>query len=696
MSSEQPRVLLVDDNELNLFLLMDMLQELDVVPIIAESGDEALDFASRHKFALILLDVDMPGMDGYQVLNQLAGKPETAEVPVIFMSPNLADAEARSHSTLLVPVDSIHKPINKSLLIKKVSDYLKLSNKYGFLSQYYQDKIKTENPSPEGMIALDADGTIVFANPTAVAMLRTSLPKLIGLYFETLLERAHHEVVSNWQNSVLYQACKNEQTTKVEHTLFWCGDGHKLIVSFVAYPLAEGARSISKVDTLIVFNEIQNQQYSDEKLSALVNFDPLTRLINKDSFEEILQVAIESMNPGQPMALMLWNLDHYDYINESLGHEIGDQLLKAIAQRLSNCLPNSSTLARIGGDDFALLIPSLANTRVAITTAHALLTVFKASFLVGGHEIFVNASAGIATCPEAGTTVEKLMRNVDRALKKAKLSGRGRVEMYNSGMALANVASFEMATELHQVLAKQQLFLSYRPVVNLSSTKLSGVEAHVYWRHPDYGVLGEEEFIEIAEEAGLVPDISEWVIAEACRNWQSWQLPAESEGFRLRIKLSLFHILYKGFEKSLDAILEVSKFDPSCLEFEVSEANLNRDNLAAFVSIFKTLNEKGIRIILDDFGSNYLTLATLEDVEFHGVKLGGEFLRSTMATPRCDVVLKSVIDIAHEYGAEVTAAEVSRGDQIALLRKLGCDNGALFDKEFGADEVESQLFSKGY
>jgi len=235
MSSEQPRILLVDDNELNLFLLMDMLQELDVVPIIAESGDEALEFASRHKFALILLDVEMPGMDGYQVLNKLAGKPETAEVPVIFMSPNLADVESKSHSTLLTPVDAIHKPINKSLLVNKVSDYLKLDNKFSFLSQYYQDKIRTENPTPEGMIALNSEGTIVYANPTAVAMLRTSLPKLIGLYFETLLERSHHEVVSNWQNSVLYQACKNEQTTKVEHTLFWCGDGHWLVLLLIRW-----------------------------------------------------------------------------------------------------------------------------------------------------------------------------------------------------------------------------------------------------------------------------------------------------------------------------------------------------------------------------------------------------------------------------------------------------------------------------
>jgi diguanylate cyclase (GGDEF)-like protein len=675
---------------------MDMLQELDVVPIIAESGSEALDFISRHKFSLILLDVEMPGMDGYQVLNQLAANPETAQIPVIFMSSNLADIEAESHSTLLTPVDSVYKPINKNVLVDKVSDYLKLDSKYGFLSEYYQEKIRTDNANPEGMVALNGEGTIVYANPTAVALLRSGLPKLIGLYFETLLERSHHEVVSNWQNSVLYQACKNEQTTKVEHTLFWCGDGHKLVVSFVAYPLAEGARSISNVDTLIVFSEIQNQAYSDEKLSALVNFDPLTRLINKESFDEIAQVALESMTPGEPLALMLWNLDHYDYINESLGHEIGDQLLKAIAQRLSNCLPSSSTLARIGGDDFALLLPSLANPRVAITTAHALLTVFKASFLVGGHAIFVNASAGIATCPESGNTVDKLMRNADRALKKAKASGRGCVEMYNSAMALANVASFEMATELHQVLPRQQLFLSYKPVINLLSTKISGMEAHMYWRHPEHGVLAADEFKPVAEESGLMPAIGEWMLAEACRHWQSWKIPEDTQGFRLRIKLSLFHILFKGFERTLDTILAVTQFDPGCLEFEVSEANLNRDNLVAFVAVFKSLNEKGVRIILDDFGSNYLTLATLEDVEFHGVKLGGEFLRSTMATPRCDVVLKSVIDIAHEYGAEVTAAEVARGDQIALLRKLGCDTGSLFDKEFGADEVEHELLTNGF
>ncbi len=698
MKEEQPRVLLVDDNELNLFLLMDMMQELDVVPIIAETGAEALDFLSRHEFALIILDVEMPGMDGYQVLNKLSSNPNTSEIPVIFMSANLADEEDAAHSKLLRPVDYVHKPINKKILLNKLSACLDIQTKFGFLSQYYQDKIRGENQKPEGMIALSSEGTIEYANPTAVALLRTSLPRLLGLYFETLLERSHHEVVSNWQNSVLFQACKSEKTTKVEHTIFWCGDGHKLIVSFVAYPLAQGAKSISNADTLIVFNEVESQQYADEKLSDLVQFDPLTRLVNSESFEEMCQVAIQSMVAGDTIAIMLWNLDHFDYINETLSHAIGDQLIKAISERLGNCIPPSSTLARIGGDEFALLMPGLANSQAALTTAHALQTVFRAPFLVNGNEIYVSASAGIVTVPESGTHIDRLMRNADRSLKKAKVSGRGRVEIYNSAMAIANVASFEMAAELNQVLTRKQLYVTYKPIISLNSTRVRGMEARLYWSHPEYGKLGMDEFQEIAEESGMMPVIGEWALKEACQHWKSWELPSkhreQSETFRLRIKLSLVHLLYRGFEKSLDEILQALDMAPEALEIEVSEAQLNRQNLAAFIAVFKILNTRGVRIILDDFGSNYLTLATLEEVNFQGVKLGGDFLRSTLSTPRCDVVLKSVIDIAHEYGAEVSAAEVSRGDQIALLRKLGCDTGALFEKEFGAEEISSYLSSE--
>lgn len=698
MKDEQPRVLLVDDNELNLFLLMDMMQELDVVPIIAETGTEALDFLSRHEFALIILDVEMPGMDGYQVLNKLSSNPRTSEIPVIFMSANLADEQDAAHSKLLRPVDYIHKPINKTILLAKLRASLDIQNKFGFLSQYYQDKIRGENQKPEGMIALSSEGTIEYANPTAVALLRTSLPRLLGLYFETLLERSHHEVVSNWQNSVLFQACKSEKTTKVEHTIFWCGDGHKLIVSFVAYPLAQGAKSISNADTLIVFNEVESQQYADEKLSDLVQFDPLTRLVNSESFEEMCQVAIQSMAAGDTIAIMLWNLDHFDYVNESLSHAVGDQLIKAISERLGNCIPPSSTLARIGGDEFALLMPGLANSQAALTSAHALQTVFRAPFLVNGNEIYVSASAGIVTVPESGTHIDRLMRNADRSLKKAKASGRGRVEIYNSAMAIANVASFEMAAELNQVLVRKQLNVTYKPIISLNSTRVRGMEARLYWSHPEYGRLAMEEFQEIAEESGMMPVIGEWALKEACQHWRTWEISCDqrdpSDAFRLRIKLSLVHLLYRGFEKSLDEILEAYDMAPEALEIEVSEAQLNRQNLAAFITVFKILNTRGVRIILDDFGSNYLTLATLEEVNFQGVKLGGDFLRSTLSTPRCDVVLKSVIDIAHEYGAEVSAAEVSRGDQIALLRKLGCDTGALFEKEFGADEIPGYLSSE--
>lgn len=694
MSTDQPRILLVDDNERNLVLLMDMLQDLDVIPIIAESGSEALEFASRHEFALILLDADMPGMNGYQVLNQLAANPETAQIPVIFMSPNLSLAESRSHSAMLAPVDSMLKPINRMLLREKVEKYLTLHDRYHFLSSHYKDNIRSQSPAPEGMLALDQEGQIVYANPSAVAMLRTTLPSLLGLYFESLLERQTHGVAATWQDSVLYRACQDDKTTKVEHTLFWCGDGHKLIVTFIAYPLAEGAKSISKVDTLIVFSELQDQKYSDERLSALVRYDPLTRLTNRESFEEMAQVAVESNRPGESTAVLVWNLDHFDYINESLGQEIGDQLLKAIAQRLSNCLPPKASLARLGGDEFAMLLPALASTQIALTTAHALITVFKGSFLVGGHEIFVSASAGIATFPEAGNRVDVLMRNADRALKTAKTSGRGRVEIYNNGMALANVANFALATQLHQVLAKHELYLHYKPIINLSSTRLCGVEAQLYWRHPEHGVMEVAEFQTVAEESGVMPAIGEWMLLQACENWKSWNL--DQTDLRLRLKLSLVHLLYRGFDVALQKVINRTQIDPSNLEFEVSEANLNRDNLAAFITLFKSLNARGIRIILDDFGSNYLTLATLSEVEFHGVKLGGNFLRSTLATPRCEVVLRSVIDIAHQYGAEVTAAEVIRGDQIALLRKLGCDTGSLFEHEFASEDVPKQLLNDRY
>ncbi|MFT7014593.1 MAG: diguanylate cyclase (GGDEF)-like protein [Pseudohongiellaceae bacterium] len=696
MYSDQLRVLLVDDNELNLFQLMEMLDGLEVSPIIAQTGSEALEFASRHEFAVIILDVDMPGMDGYQVLNKLAADPNTSETPVIFMSPNLAQAELNSHSTALAPVDSIHKPINKKLFVEKVQKYLSLESQYGFLSRHYQKNIRSNNQGPEGMIALDGQGCIVFANPSAIAMLRTSLPKLEGLYFETLLERVQHKVSSGWQNSVLYHACKNDEMTKVEHTLFRCGDGHNLIVSFVAYPLSEDARSIADVDALIVFSEIQDQQYSDAKLASLIRFDPLTRLTNRQSFEEMAQAAIERTRSGHSTAVLLWNLDHFDYLNESLGHQIGDQLLKAIAQRLTNCLPTNASLARMGGDEFAMLLPKLENPQAIITIAHALLAVFKGSFLVGGHEIYVSASAGIATSPESGNRVDTVLRNADKALKKAKRAGRGRVEVYSTALALANVANFEMATELHQVMVNKQLVLNYKPVINLKSTRLCGIEAQLYWQHPNHGMLGICEFQSIAEEIGLMPTIGEWVLRQACTNWQGWNVPTGEANIRLRVKLSLIHLLFKGFSTSLERVLDDTDFDPNCLEIEVSEANLNRDNLAAFVTIFRYLNSKGVRIIIDDFGSNYLTLATLDDVKFHGVKLGSSFLKSTLSTSQCDVVLKSVIDIAHEYGAQVTAAEVARGDHIALLRKLGCDSGSLFDKEFSASDVPLHLLHDGF
>jgi len=696
MTASETRILLVDDNELNLFLLMDMLQELDVLPIIAESGKEALEFAQRHDFALILLDLEMPDMDGYSVLNKLAGNPVTSEIPVIFMNPNLGDVEWHSHNKQLSPVDSIYKPINKKILIDKVSGYLKVHKRFNSLSNYYSDKIKTENPVPEGVLALNQLGNIIYANPTAVALLRTTLPKLMGLYIETLMERSHNEVISNWQSSVLYHACKDNKTTKVEHTIFWCADGHKLVVTFVAYPLHGDDIPINNVDTMIVFQEIEDQQYSDEKLSGLIKFDPLTRLVNNESFEEIIQVAIESSSSGESLAVMMWGLDHFDYLNTSLGREFGDQVLKAVAQRFGQSISMSSTLSRPGGDEFALLMPALSNTRAAIANAHALLTVFKKPFLVSGHEIFVSASAGIATYPEAGNSVTELLVNARKALKGAKLEGAGSVKMFNDPVATDNVASIELEQELQQVLKRNELFLAYHPVISLESETVSGVEAELYWRHPQRGILPASEFLPVAEEAGLMPAIGEWTIREACLQRSRWQAVKKHSQLALRLKVSQFMLLDLGFHDLLIQILAETGMQATCLELEVIEANLSKENLTGFVNTFKQLNELGVKIILDDIGSNYLHMASIEGVVFHGVKLSPHFLNSFTEASGSDAVLQTVVDTVHEFGAEMIASDTTNAEQMALLRRVGFDKaqGSYFYQEIAAEEMQDFIFKE--
>lgn len=690
MSRDQHFVLVVDDQEENCVRIEQMLAPLPVFVVAANTGAQALEYISQFTFSLILLDIDMPDMSGYQVLNRLASHHQGSEIPTILMGANFSDSQRSSGNDEISAADFIFKPINQHILRDKVGFFLKTLARNARLRDFYLDEIKIEGDERQGMLALGENGTVIYANPIAVALLKTTLPNLIGVYLETLLEFPHHSVDSCWADNVLNKACQQNKTTKVERAVFWRGDGKPMALCLLAIPLH---RALESKGVLMTFSVLGKEAFNNEVMDALIKYDPLTRLPNRDSFMENCEVSLETLDKGKSLAVAVLGLDHFNYVNESLGHEVGDQLLISVASRLLNVIDNHWTLARLAGDEFVLLIPSVSGNKKIISHIRKLLKVYEEPFLVGGHEIFLSASVGIATYPACGINVKTLLRNADKALDKAKKSVPHKFEIYNSAMDSNTLEKLDLETELHYALGKNQLSLCYLPVVSAGTRSIEGIQALLNWQHPQRGKLPYERFAPIAEEAGLMPAIGDWALREACRARSRWK---EIKGFSdltVSIRVSLFQLLQQGFVSQVSRLLEKHALQSDWLELEIGESQLSKENMAVFVKVLANLKQLGVKIILDDFGSNYLSLNTLSEVDFHGVKISQKFINSASQIPRGHQVIKTIIDIAHGYDADVIAVDIESEEDIKLLQSHHCDKmqGGLFSRPLDEQQVMSLL-----
>ncbi|MBK8016502.1 MAG: EAL domain-containing protein [Betaproteobacteria bacterium] len=441
------------------------------------------------------------------------------------------------------------------------------------------------------------------------------------------------------------------------------------------------------------YQDVTDRHRADEQIRRLAQYDELTSLANRNLFTHHLMHAIaRAERYGKHLAVLFVDLDRFKNINDTLGHDTGDMVLKAMARRLSENMRQSDLVARLGGDEFVVVADELEDIETVTDIAQKLLTVIEQPVVYQAQELALTASVGIATYPQDGRDLQSLLKHADIAMYRAKDQGKNRFAFYSSGMHTTNVDRLSLEAQLKKAVVEQtQFVLHYQPKVSVREGRIIGAEALVRWVSPDRGLVPPNEFIPIAEETGLISSIGEWVLESACRQAAAWVrkgLPP----VRVAVNLSARQFYSPGFIDSVRRILAESEVRPGAIELELTESMMMQ-NVQHVADLLMELKLLGLHISVDDFGTGYSSLGYLKRLPLDALKIDRSFVRDVPGDQDDVAITSAVVALAHSLRLKVVAEGVETDEQLAFLRELGCDEiqGFLFSKPVPAEDFEDLL-----
>ena len=422
-----------------------------------------------------------------------------------------------------------------------------------------------------------------------------------------------------------------------------------------------------------------------------VRRDPLTHLPNRFAFNESLHGAVKRLAlSGEEFAVLLLDLDRFKEVNDKLGHPAGDEFLVQVAARLQRCTRAAEHVARIGGDEFALIMTHLSRPEEAYEVAERFIAAFADPFMIEGREIVGATSIGIVLAPRDGNTIHDLLKHVDIALYRAKKVGPGRICFFEASDDKSARDRRALQRDLEGAIDRNELFLVYQPFLDVRKNRITGFEALLRWQHPTRGLIPPSEFIPIAEESGLIHPIGEWVVRRACATLSDWP-----DDIRVAVNFSAAQFHHTSILQTILQALAKAEVSPSRLEIEITESMLI-SKYGSASSILNSLLELGVTVALDDFGTGYSSLTYLRKLPFSRIKIDQSFIRDMLTQPDCAAIVKSVIGLAQDLRIGVVAEGVETADELEYLRQAKCDEvqGYLIGRPMPAEEISALLNQK--
>ena len=699
------KVLVVDDEVRMRSSVGDLLQAYGHQCELAAGGEEALGLLSTGSIDLMLLDLNMPGIDGYQVMREV--KENYPDTDVIVVSGETT-FESATEALRCGAQDFLRKPYAPEELIRIVGNTLRKRSLERNIRDMNRCLEASEhryrfivNNSPDIIYMLDNRGHFVFLNDRIKTILGYETDELLGKHYSDFVHKDDLD-------KAMYVFDERRTGARASHNIefrllckgsslpFRYFESRSITIELSAmgvYAEQEADQKEAFVGTYGVVRDISERKRAEEVINFQLYHDLLTKLPNRALFRDRLNLAIsQAKRSKSKLAVMFLDMDRFKVINDSLGHLAGDQLLQTIALRLSSCLRDGDTLARVGGDEFNLLVPGINGRDDAAMVARKIMERLKEPVVLDGYEVFVSFSIGIAIFPEDGQTIDVLVKNSDMAMYHTKTHGKNGYEFFADNMKAAFHRQLSMENGIRKALEKKEFELFYQPQVDVMEGRVCGMEALIRWNHPERGVLLPDQFIPLSEETGLIVEIGNWVLDSACRELKAWRLQGVSDDVQMAVNISAAQLMQPEFERTVLDIMAKHGVSGRQLELEITE-NILMQDMDQAVSKFQQLAANGVRVAVDDFGIGYSSLSYLHSLPLNTLKIDRSFISGVQAAKDRSSIVTAVLAMARELNLEVVVEGVERKAQVDYLRRLECSKaqGYFLGRPGPSEEIRELL-----
>jgi diguanylate cyclase (GGDEF)-like protein/PAS domain S-box-containing protein len=683
-------ILIVDDIPANLAIAVNHLEDNSFNVLVAQDGQEGVERAQLVQPDLILLDVMMAGLDGFQTCRRLKRIESTRDIPVIFMTA-LNDTSDKVKAFEVGAVDYVSKPFQVEELLARIRTHLTLramqeqliaqNAKLQVSELYYRRLFES---AKDGIILLDIEsGKISDVNDSVLETLGYSRGQYVKKQFLDVLPFRNIPVCQ-----AAFAKLQAGESVSFEH---WPieREGKSLVdVEFFGNVYEVDGTKIAQCNLRDITARIQ----AEARIRHMALYDALTGLANRTLLQDRLGQAISmASRNNEQVAVLLLDLDLFKHINDSLGHHVGDGVLQAVAMRLKAALRESDIIARLGGDEFVVVFPMVLDRQQIEEVAQKLIASLRPPFHMEGHEIHICVSIGIGRYPIDGDNPAELLHAADLAMYAAKATGHGHYRFFTAELSVAPQRRLMLVKDLFDAYDRKEFFLHYQPLIAAKSKSITAVEALLRWRHPEYGMIAPLEFIPLLEDLALIVGVGKWALKTACLQSVTWQREG-LQPVRMIVNVSPSQFYHGDLVKTVEEALLESQLDPRLLELELTET-LSLDESEHIIHTMDRLKHLGVSLSLDDFGTGWSSLSYLRQFPLDRLKIDRAFMRGLATEPGAKALISGIIDLARNLGLASIAEGVETIDQLRILTEKGCDEfqGFLFSPAVSASDCATLI-----
>lgn len=696
-----PHILVVDDEPVMRVCLEELLKTYGYQCILAENGKHALSLLGAQTFDILLLDLMMPEMNGHQVMAQV--KDNFPDLDVIIVSGDATFKNA-TRALRLGAKDFISKPYKPEELIKcirHIQETRKLKNK---IDAMYQQVLVSEqryrffiNNSPDLIYMLDQKGKFTFINDRVMDFLGYEVNDLIGKKFSSIvfsedLPQVEYTFSQNNTFPDVNQTMEFRMIPKLSPDELLCFESETIVINKTMSVLVNNEDNIEQIFSGIygTARDITEKKKFEKQISFQLNHDALTSLPNRILFKDRINYALtQAQRNNSKFAVLYMDMDRFKTINDSMGHPAGDRLLRMMSKRIVDCLRESDTLARIGGDEFLLLMPELSAIKDVEVLIKKMQTLLSEPFSVEEQDIFVSFSIGISIFPEDGNNADILIKHADMAMYQSKRQKKGCYQFFSNNLITQFQPNLTIENDIRKALNDNQFEVYFQPQFNVKVNKVSGVEALIRWNHPEKGLIMPDGFIPLAEESDLICDIGNWVLDASMKTFQQWNENPALRDITLAINISALQFAQDDFCTFVLDTMHKYQINGSQIELEITE-NVVLQDIRQVITKLKFLSRYGVRFAIDDFGMGYSSLSYLQKLPLNNLKIDRSFISSIQSSDDSNSIISAVVSMAKEMNMEIVAEGVETEVQLNYIRNIGCPivQGYYFAKPMPAGEAK--------